>query len=71
MQHRQSSAPYLSEPDNNWTNIGDFCMKNGEVPQNKAALAQLVEHIIRNDGVGCSNHPSGTISAIRCLLIFR
>ena len=25
-----------------------------------AALAQLVEHIIRNDGVGCSNHPSGT-----------
>ena len=26
-----------------------------------AALAQLVEHIIRNDGVGCSNHPSGTI----------
>jgi hypothetical protein len=28
---------------------------------NYAALAQLVEHIIRNDGVGCSNHPSGTI----------
>jgi hypothetical protein len=25
-----------------------------------AALAQLVEHIIRNDGVGCSNHPCGT-----------
>ncbi len=28
----------------------------------KAALAQLVEHRIRNAGVGCSSHPSGTIS---------
>ena len=27
-----------------------------------AALAQLVEHIIRNDGVRCSSHLSGTIS---------
>ena len=26
-----------------------------------AALAQLVEHRIRNAGVGCSNHPGGTI----------
>ena len=26
-----------------------------------AALAQLVEHVIRNDGVRCSNHLSGTI----------
>ncbi len=26
----------------------------------KAALAQLVEHIIRNDGVTCSSHVSGT-----------
>ena len=26
-----------------------------------AALAQLVEHIIRNDGVTCSSHVSGTI----------
>jgi hypothetical protein len=26
-----------------------------------AALAQLVEHIIRNDGVRCSSHLSGTI----------
>jgi hypothetical protein len=25
-----------------------------------AALAQLVEHIIRNDGVACSSHASGT-----------
>ena len=25
-----------------------------------AALAQLVEHLIRNEGVGCSSHPSGT-----------
>ena len=25
-----------------------------------AALAQSVEHIIRNDGVRCSNHLSGT-----------
>ena len=28
---------------------------------NYAALAQLVEHIIRNDGVRCSNHLSGTM----------
>ena len=27
-----------------------------------AALAQLVEHIIRNDGVTCSSHVSGTIT---------
>lgn len=27
-----------------------------------AALAQLVEHIIRNDGVRCSSHLSGTTS---------
>ena len=26
-----------------------------------AALAQLVEHIIRNDGVRCSSHLGGTI----------
>ena len=26
----------------------------------KAALAQPVEHIIRNDGVACSSHASGT-----------
>ena len=30
-------------------------------PSWKAALAQLVEHIIRNDGVTCSSHVSGTI----------
>lgn len=30
-----------------------------EVPK-KAALAQLVEHVIRNDGVACSSHASGT-----------
>lgn len=29
-----------------------------------AALAQLVEHRIRNAGVGCSNHPGGTIISI-------
>jgi hypothetical protein len=27
----------------------------------RAALAQLVEHVIRNDGVTCSSHVSGTI----------
>ncbi len=27
----------------------------------RAALAQLVEHRIRNAGVGCSSHPGGTI----------
>ena len=30
-------------------------------PDQSAALAQLVEHIIRNDGVTCSSHVSGTI----------
>jgi hypothetical protein len=29
-------------------------------PGGIAALAQPVEHVIRNDGVGCSSHPSGT-----------
>src|SRR5690606_41901334 len=28
--------------------------------RSSAALAQLVEHIIRNDGVTCSSHVSGT-----------
>jgi hypothetical protein len=32
------------------------------VPRNWAALAQLVEHRIRNAGVRCSNHLGGTIS---------
>ena len=31
------------------------------MPGWNAALAQLVEHIIRNDGVTCSSHVSGTI----------
>lgn len=26
----------------------------------RAGLAQLVEHIIRNDGVACSSHAAGT-----------
>ena len=30
-----------------------------------AALAQLVEHIIRNDGVTCSSHVSGTTTFSR------
>jgi hypothetical protein len=30
------------------------------MPNAAAALAQLVEHIIRNDGVRCSSHLSGT-----------
>src|SRR5690349_6650195 len=32
--------------------------------KSQAALAQLVEHIIRNDGVACSSHASGTTSLI-------
>jgi hypothetical protein len=28
----------------------------------QARLAQLVEHVIRNDGAGGSNPPAGTIS---------
>ena len=30
-----------------------------------AALAQLVEHVIRNDGVRCSSHLSGTIFLVQ------
>jgi hypothetical protein len=39
----------------------------------RAALAQLVEHVIRNDGVGCSSHPSGTkfFSALRVSLLLK
>ena len=33
----------------------------GYVRSGHAALAQLVEHVIRNDGVRCSSHLSGTI----------
>src|SRR3954451_16398683 len=33
--------------------------------RSQAALAQLVEHIIRNDGVRCSSHLSGTTSNCR------
>ena len=29
--------------------------------ENEAALAQLVEHRIRNAGVACSSHAGGTI----------
>src|SRR5512135_1400508 len=29
-------------------------------PQARAALAQPVEHVIRNDGVACSSHAGGT-----------
>jgi hypothetical protein len=32
----------------------------GSLPRPVAALAQSVEHIIRNDGVACSSHASGT-----------
>lgn len=37
-----------------------------------AALAQLVEHVIRNDGVTCSSHVSGTIFHLKfkCLIAF-
>lgn len=48
--HSPVKAPPASEPD---------C----SVRSRQAALAQLVEHIIRNDGVTCSSHVSGTISA--------
>jgi hypothetical protein len=34
--------------------------KGASRPRWRAALAQSVEHIIRNDGVRCSNHLSGT-----------
>jgi hypothetical protein len=34
-------------------------------PARQAALAQLVEHIIRNDGVACSSHASGTKNSLK------
>lgn len=34
--------------------------RTGQNEAPRAALAQLVEHIIRNDGVTCSSHVSGT-----------
>jgi hypothetical protein len=44
--------------------IGRATQTNG--PANgDAALAQLVEHIIRNDGVTCSSHVSGTSLSTR------
>ena len=36
-------------------------VKGTQPAQGRAALAQSVEHIIRNDGVRCSSHLSGTI----------
>ena len=36
-------------------------MDSAPVRYRNAALAQPVEHIIRNDGVECSSHSSGTI----------
>ena len=39
-------------------------VKDGRSASRKAALAQLVEHIIRNDGVRCSSHLSGTIFSL-------
>ena len=40
----------------------DACLTIGTLVEAPlvAALAQLVEHIIRNDGVRCSSHLSGT-----------
>ena len=35
-----------------------------------AALAQLVEHRIRNAGVACSSHASGTISSLTILFCY-
>lgn len=41
--------------------VGRFDSGSGlHLPLWDAALAQLVEHIIRNDGVTCSSHVSGT-----------
>ena len=36
----------------------------------EAALAQLVEHRIRNAGVACSSHASGTISGLTVLFCY-
>ncbi len=46
-----------------------FCLIN--VYTYAAALAQLVEHIIRNDGVAGSNPACGTILFIQHIEIYR
>ncbi len=46
---------------------GLFCAAHTGKRPPVAALAQLVEHIIRNDGVTCSSHVSGTILLHKCL----
>lgn len=43
-----------------------FAMIDPEIES--AALAQLVEHIIRNDGVTCSSHVSGTRKSPKIVL---
>lgn len=43
--------------------------RTGQQMAPRAALAQLVEHIIRNDGVTCSSHVSGTTSSTRQIAI--
>ena len=45
-----------------WFLREDACLRPGTLVEAPlvAALAQLVEHIIRNDGVRCSSHLSGT-----------
>ena len=58
-----SASTILSNPNKLVKGIktGLSCRPHaGNRPPN-AALAQLVEHIIRNDGVTCSSHVSGTI----------
>ena len=40
--------------------VGVFRRPRHRFDGRKAALAQPVEHIIRNDGVACSSHASGT-----------
>ena len=40
--------------------VESITLRISEALASRAALAQLVEHIIRNDGVRCSSHLSGT-----------
>jgi hypothetical protein len=58
---RRRSAPIIPTfgPGNSCCSLGPVCVFI-RAQRARAALAQPVEHIIRNDGVACSSHAGGT-----------
>src|SRR6478609_11598945 len=53
--NRSAAAPHRPCPSRH-----ALIVRAAPPKKSQAALAQLVEHIIRNDGVACSSHASGT-----------